>query len=46
MYGKKIMGSIRSTFVIGPDGKIAKVFSPVKVDGHADAVLAAVAELA
>jgi peroxiredoxin Q/BCP len=46
MYGKKILGTIRSTFVIGPDGKIAQAFSPVKVDGHADAVLAAVAELA
>jgi len=46
MYGKKITGTIRSTFVIGPDGKIARVFSPVKVDGHADAVLAAVSELA
>jgi peroxiredoxin Q/BCP len=39
MYGKKVEGTIRSTFVIGPDGKIARVFSPVKVDGHADAVL-------
>ncbi len=42
MYGKKIMGTIRSTFVIDKKGKIAKVFSPVKVDGHADEVLAAV----
>lgn len=42
MYGKKIMGTIRSTFVIDAKGKIAKVFSPVKVDGHADEVLAAV----
>jgi thioredoxin-dependent peroxiredoxin len=46
MYGKKITGTLRSTFVIGPDGKVAKSFSPVKVDGHADAVLAAVQELA
>jgi peroxiredoxin Q/BCP len=46
MYGKKITGTIRSTFIVGPDGKIAKVFAPVKVDGHADAVLAAVGELA
>ena len=42
MYGKKIMGTIRSTFVIDKKGKIAKVFSPVKVDGHADEILAAV----
>ncbi len=41
MYGKKVEGTIRSTFVIGPDGKIAKVFPSVKVDGHVDQVLAA-----
>ncbi len=41
MYGKKVMGTIRSTFIIDPKGKIAKVFSRVKVDGHADAVLSA-----
>ncbi len=41
MYGRKVLGTIRSTFVIGPDGKLAKVFPSVKVDGHADAVLAA-----
>jgi thioredoxin-dependent peroxiredoxin len=40
MYGKKVLGTIRSTFVVGPDGKVAKVFPSVKVDGHADAVLA------
>ena len=40
MYGKKITGALRTTAVIGPDGKIAKMFSSVKVDGHADAVLA------
>jgi peroxiredoxin Q/BCP len=42
MYGKKVMGTIRSTFVIGPDGKVARVFPSVKVDGHEEAVLAAV----
>ncbi len=42
MYGKKVLGTIRSTFVIGPDGTLARVFSNVKVDGHADAVLAAI----
>jgi peroxiredoxin Q/BCP len=41
MYGKPVMGVIRSTFVIGPDGTIERVFSPVKVDGHEEAVLAA-----
>jgi len=41
MYGKKMMGIIRSTVVIGPDGKIKKLFPKVKVDGHADEVLAA-----
>lgn len=38
--GRKAMGIVRSTFVIGPDGKVKKVFSPVKVDGHTDQVLA------
>jgi len=46
MYGKKTMGIARSTFVIGPDGKVAKVFKAVKVDGHDEQVLAALAELA
>ncbi|MFT3774620.1 MAG: peroxiredoxin [Minicystis sp.] len=41
MYGKKVEGTIRSTFVIGPDGVITKVFPNVKVDGHVDQVLAA-----
>jgi thioredoxin-dependent peroxiredoxin len=33
-YGKKIMGVIRSTFVIDPDGKIEKAFYNVKATGH------------
>jgi peroxiredoxin Q/BCP len=41
MYGKKVEGTIRSTFVIGANGKIERVFSSVKVAGHADAVLGA-----
>lgn len=41
MYGKKILGCIRSTFVI-KDGRIARAFPSVKVDGHADAVLDAI----
>ena len=39
MYGKKVMGIVRSTFLIGPDGKIVHVFSPVKAEGHAEEVL-------
>jgi peroxiredoxin Q/BCP len=40
MYGKKVEGTIRSTFIVGPDGKLTKVFPSVKVDGHVDQVLA------
>jgi peroxiredoxin Q/BCP len=42
MYGKKYMGIERTTFVIGPEGKIKKIFPKVKVDGHAEEVLAAI----
>ena len=42
MYGKKVIGIVRSTFLIGPDGKIAHIFSPVTPDGHAEEVLAEV----
>jgi peroxiredoxin Q/BCP len=45
MYGKKSMGIQRSTFLIGPDGKVVKVWKQVKVDGHDEQVLAAVREL-
>ena len=45
MYGKKVIGVIRSTVWIGPDGKVAKLWKRVKVDGHDDQVLAAVKEL-
>lgn len=41
MYGKKYMGIDRSTFLIGPDGRIAQLWRKVKVPGHADAVLKA-----
>ncbi len=41
MYGKKYMGIERTTFLIGADGKIAKVWRKVSVTGHADEVLAA-----
>ena len=39
MYGKKVMGIERTTFIIGPDGKIAQVFHKVKAEGHAEEVL-------
>jgi peroxiredoxin Q/BCP len=45
MYGKKVMGTIRSTFVLDPEGKVVKVFPNVKVDGHVDLVLASLREL-
>jgi peroxiredoxin Q/BCP len=41
MYGKKYMGILRSTFIIGRDGKIKKVFEKVKPDGHALEVMEA-----
>lgn len=41
LYGKEVQGTIRSTFLIDEEGKIEKVWSPVRVKGHADAVLAA-----
>lgn len=40
MYGKKVIGIARTTFLIGPDGKIAHVFNNVKPEGHAEEVLA------
>ena len=39
MYGRKYMGVERSTFLIGPDGKIIKVWRKVKVPGHTQEVL-------
>lgn len=38
MYGKKYMGIERTTFLIGPDGKIRKIFHKVKPEGHAEEV--------
>ena len=40
LYGKKSIGVIRSTFLIGPEGKIARPWYHVKADGHAAKVLA------
>jgi thioredoxin-dependent peroxiredoxin len=45
MYGRQYMGIERATFLIGPDGKIARVWRKVKVAGHAADVLAAAQEL-
>ena len=39
MYGKKVMGAARTTFIIGPDGKIRHIFRKVKPEGHAEEVL-------
>ncbi len=46
MYGKKVMGIARTTFVIGPDGKIQHIFPKVKPEGHALEVLAYLKESA
>jgi peroxiredoxin Q/BCP len=45
MYGKKVRGIERSTFLIAPDGTLAKEWRGVKVPGHAEEVLAAVKAL-
>ena len=45
MYGKKVMGVARTTFIIGPEGKIKRVFNKVKPEGHADEVLAELKKL-
>jgi thioredoxin-dependent peroxiredoxin len=45
MYGKKSMGIVRSTFLIGADGVIKKVWRSVKVDGHDEAVMSALKDL-
>jgi peroxiredoxin Q/BCP len=45
MYGRSFLGIIRTTVLIGSDGKVAKVWRNVRVDGHADEVLAAARSL-
>jgi peroxiredoxin Q/BCP len=45
LYGKKTVGVIRSTFLVGPDGKVANAWYHVRADGHADKVLAEAAAL-
>ncbi|MGH9449323.1 MAG: thioredoxin-dependent thiol peroxidase [Terriglobia bacterium] len=44
MYGRKSMGIVRTTYVIGTDGKVKQAFPRVKVDGHIHEVLAALKE--
>jgi peroxiredoxin Q/BCP len=39
MYGKKVKGIARTTFVIDPEGKIEHIFEKVKPDGHAEEVM-------
>ncbi len=45
LYGREFMGIARTTYLIGTDGKVAKRWDNVKVDGHAESVLAAVKAL-
>ena len=40
-YGRKYMGIVRTTYLIGPDGKVARRWDKVKVEGHVEEVLAA-----
>ena len=42
LYGRKFLGVVRSTFLIGPDGKLRAEWRNVKVKGHAAEVLAAI----
>ena len=44
MYGRKVMGIERSTFLVDPKGRIAREWRKVRVPGHADAVLEALKE--
>ncbi|MCB1337029.1 MAG: thioredoxin-dependent thiol peroxidase [Maritimibacter sp.] len=41
MYGKSFLGIVRTTYLIGPDGQVARIWTKVKVAGHAAEVLAA-----
>jgi peroxiredoxin Q/BCP len=42
LYGRSFMGLVRTTYLIGEDGKVTKRWDNVKVDGHADAVASAI----
>ena len=45
MYGRKFMGIVRTTVLVGPDGRIGRLWRNVKVEGHAEEVLAAARNL-
>jgi peroxiredoxin Q/BCP len=45
LYGRSFMGNVRTTYLIGRDGKVARRWDNVKVDGHAEAVLEAAEQL-
>ena len=45
MYGKKLMGIERTTFLIGKDGRITRIFRKVKPQGHGDQVREALSTL-
>jgi len=45
MYGRKMMGIVRTTYLIDEAGKVARRWDRVKVDGHAEEVLAAIREI-
>ena len=45
MYGRKVMGIERTTFIIGKDGTIRRIFTKVKVDGHIEEVLRALGDM-
>ena len=43
LYGRRYLGVVRSTFLIGPDGRLRREWRNVKVPGHVEAVLEAIA---
>ena len=45
LYGRKVMGIERTTFIIGKDGIIQRIFAKVKVDGHIEEVLRALGSM-
>jgi peroxiredoxin Q/BCP len=45
LYGRSFMGIVRTTYLIGGDGRVVKRWDNVKIDGHAEAVLAAIEAL-
>jgi peroxiredoxin Q/BCP len=45
LYGRTFQGILRTTVLIGTDGRVARIWRRVRVDGHADQVLAAAREL-